>query len=68
MGPYAHDADLCLKEFSRSLMGRGYTWYVKLKPGVVCDWVHFYAEAKFSLIELDCTRQYSNQDLDVYMR
>lgn len=28
MAPFAHDADLCLWEFSKSLTNRAYTWYV----------------------------------------
>lgn len=30
MGPYAHDIDFCLREFSKSLIDRRYAWYVNL--------------------------------------
>lgn len=28
MGAHAHDVDLCIREFSKSLMDRADTWYV----------------------------------------
>lgn len=36
-GPFAHD-DLCLGEFSKSMIDRAYTWYVSPKPGSIHDW------------------------------
>lgn len=64
--PYrsANYPDLCLREFSKSLTKRGYTWYVNLKAGSVYDSAHlvslfstksFCAEAKFTLAELGKT-------------
>ena len=35
MGPYAGNGDLCLREFSKSLDDRAYTWYTTLPPGSV---------------------------------
>ena len=32
LGPYVADEDLCLREFSKSLCDRAYTWYIGLKP------------------------------------
>lgn len=37
MGPFAHVAILCLRELSKSLNVRGYTWYVNLKLGLMRD-------------------------------
>lgn len=31
-GPFAHNSDLCLREFSKSLPESAYTWYINLKP------------------------------------
>lgn len=74
MGPDAHNTELYLKEFSKSLTDRTYTWYINLKLGAVQDWGHlmsyfnskfFYAEARLTLAELSCSRQYSGEDLNV---
>ena len=35
MGAYAGNGDLCLREFSKSLNDRAYTWYTTLPPGSV---------------------------------
>ena len=37
-GPYAGDKDLCLREFSKSLCDRAYTWYASLRLGSVPTW------------------------------
>lgn len=37
MDQHSHDIDLYLKEFSRSLIDRVYTWYVNLKPSTIRD-------------------------------
>lgn len=77
MGPHAHFANLYLKEFSKSLTDRTYTWYVNLKPGTVHDGEHlislfntnfFFAEAKFTLAELGSTPQHSDEDHDIHVR
>ena len=39
MGPFVGDEDLCLGEFSKSLCGRAYTWYISLKPRFILTWV-----------------------------
>lgn len=60
MGPFTSDRTMCLKEFSKSLIDKAYTWYVNLKPGSVGDWEHlvsmfntkFFMLRKFSLTEL----------------
>lgn len=57
----AHVSELYMREFSKSLTDRAYTWYVNLRASSVHDWEHlvslynvkfFYVEAKFSLSEL----------------
>lgn len=37
MGPFAHNPELRLREFSKSLTDRAYTWYLNLKPGSIQD-------------------------------
>lgn len=48
-----------------------------MKPGSIQDWDHlvtlfnakfFCGEARFTLVELDRTRQYPSEDLNVYMK
>ena len=38
LGPYAADEDLCLREFSKSLCDRAYTWYIGLKSASIPTW------------------------------
>lgn len=38
MDPFAHNNDLCLRKFSKSLTDKAYTWFVNLKQGPVNDW------------------------------
>ncbi len=38
MGPYVNNGDLCLREFSKSLDDKAYTWYTTLPPGSVKSW------------------------------
>lgn len=54
VGPFAHDAALCLKEFSKSLVGRAYTWYINLKSGSIHCWVHLISsfDSKFFCVEV----------------
>lgn len=40
MGPFTHDAELCLWEFLKSLTGHVYTWYLNLMPWSINDWEH----------------------------
>jgi hypothetical protein len=35
MGPFAAHGDLCLREFSKSLVDRAYTWYTVLPAGSI---------------------------------
>ena len=35
MGPFAGDWELCIREFSKSLTDRAYTWYSTLQPNSI---------------------------------
>ena len=38
MGPYAGDKELCLREFSKFLVDKAYTWYTTLRPDSIKTW------------------------------
>ena len=38
MGQHAGNEELCLREFSKSLTDRSYTWYTRLLPGSIRTW------------------------------
>uniref|UniRef100_A0A2N9ER07 RNA-directed DNA polymerase n=1 Tax=Fagus sylvatica TaxID=28930 RepID=A0A2N9ER07_FAGSY len=76
MGPYAGNGDLCLREFSKSLDDRAYTWYTTLSPGSVRSWddmvemfcgKYFQAEEKVTLVNLHGTKQGNGEDLLKYI-
>uniref|UniRef100_A0A2N9HZY5 Uncharacterized protein n=1 Tax=Fagus sylvatica TaxID=28930 RepID=A0A2N9HZY5_FAGSY len=76
MGAYAGNGDLCLREFSKSLDDRAYTWYTTLPPGSVKVWEdmvelfcgkYFQAEEKITLVNLHTTKQASGEDLLHYI-
>jgi hypothetical protein len=76
MGAYASDGDLCLREFSKSLDDRAYTWYTTLPPGSVKTWEdmvelfcgkYFQAEEKVTLVNLHTTKQTNGEDLLRYI-
>lgn len=77
LGKYEKYPELWLREFSKSLTYRAYTWYLSLKPGTIQDWEDmvgafntkfFFAEAKYTLVELGRTRQYAGEGLDLYVK
>lgn len=77
MGPFIHNATLCFREFSMSLIDRAYTWYVNFKPRSMRDFKQlvpffnakfFCAEVKFSSTELGHRCQLSGEDLDAYIK
>uniref|UniRef100_A0A2N9FUN2 Uncharacterized protein n=1 Tax=Fagus sylvatica TaxID=28930 RepID=A0A2N9FUN2_FAGSY len=45
MGPFAAHGDLCLREFSKSLVDRAYTWYTVLPAGSIRTWEDMVGEA-----------------------
>ena len=76
MGAYAGNGDLCLREFSKSLDDRAYTWYTTLPPGSVKTWEdmvelfcgkYFQTEEKITLVKLHTTKQESGEDLLHYI-
>jgi hypothetical protein len=76
MGAYADNGDLCLREFSKSLDDRAYTWYTTLPPGSVKVWEdmvelfcgkYFQAEEKITLVNLHTTKQTNGEDLLRYI-
>lgn len=77
MGAQAHDDDLCMREFSKTLTDRAYTEYADLKPGLAHNWEQlyrrltlsfFYAKPNITLAELRRTHQYLGEDLDAYVK
>ena len=76
LGPYATDED-CLREFSKSLCDRAYTWYIGLKPGLIPTWddmvdvfctKYFYGEETVTLATLQATKQRNGEDLMEYIK
>ena len=70
-GPYATDEDLCLREFSKSLCNRAYTWYIGLKPGSIPTWddmvdvfctKYFHGEETVTLATLQATKQRNGEE------
>lgn len=62
MGRQSNNKSLCVKEFSKFLTDRAYTWYASLKPSMVHDLLHFvshfnskffHTEARYTLSNLD---------------
>ena len=71
MGPFAAHGDLCLREFSKSLVDRAYTWYTVLLAGSIRtleDMVesfcskYFHVEEKITLVNLHGTKQQIGED------
>uniref|UniRef100_A0A2N9FRF5 Uncharacterized protein n=1 Tax=Fagus sylvatica TaxID=28930 RepID=A0A2N9FRF5_FAGSY len=76
MGVYVGNGEVCLREFSKSLDDRAYTWYTTLPPGSVKVWEdmvelfcgkYFQAEEKITLVNLHTTKQASGEDLLRYI-
>jgi hypothetical protein len=76
MGAYVGNGDLCLREFSKSLDDRAYTWYTTLPPGSVKVWEdmvelfcgkYFQAEEKITIVNLHTTKQANGEDLLRYI-
>ena len=77
LGLYMADEDLCLREFSKSLYNRAYTWYIDLKPGSILTWddmvvifctKYFHEEETVTLATLQATKQRSGNDLMEYSK
>ena len=66
MGPHVGDSNLCLREFSKSLIDRAYTWYATLQPAFVKTWddmvemfcgKFFHVEERVTLYTLHSVKQ-----------
>ena len=76
MGPFVAHGELCLQEFSKSLVDRAYTWYTMLSPGSIRTWEdmvegfyskYFHAEEKITLVNFHSTKQQIGEDLVKYI-
>uniref|UniRef100_A0A2N9II49 Retrotransposon gag domain-containing protein n=1 Tax=Fagus sylvatica TaxID=28930 RepID=A0A2N9II49_FAGSY len=76
MGPFAAHGELCLREFSKSLVDRAYTWYTVLPVESIRTWEdmvesfcskYFHAEEKITLVNLHSTKQLIEEDLVKYI-
>ena len=77
LGPYVVDKNLCLREFSKSLCDRVYTWYIGLKPRSISTWddmvdvfctKYFHREETVTLATLQVTKQRNDEDLMEYIK
>ena len=77
LGSYAVDEDLCLREFSKSLCDRAYTWYIGLKQGSIPTWYamvdvfctkYFHVKETITLAILQATKQRNGKDLMKYIK
>ncbi|CAL2229503.1 unnamed protein product [Prunus armeniaca] len=71
LGPHAGDYNLRLREFSKSLADRAYTWYTTLAPGSMHSWdelasrfckKYFQHEERVTTTQLNNTRQKQGED------
>uniref|UniRef100_A0A2N9G5K4 Retrotransposon gag domain-containing protein n=1 Tax=Fagus sylvatica TaxID=28930 RepID=A0A2N9G5K4_FAGSY len=69
MGPFAAHGDLCLREFSKSLVDRAYIWYTVLPAGSIRTWEDMTGEDlvkyihRFRDVSLDCHVKYQEGEL-----
>ena len=77
MGPFARNGDLCMREFSKSLTDRAYTWYSTLQLGSITTWddmvesfysKYFHGEEKVTILTLHNTKQKSFEGLFDFIR
>ena len=70
------DDDLKLKEFSKSLTEKAYTWYVNLQPGLVNSWASmckmflekfFSTQERVTLTDVGHIQQKPREDLMEYI-
>ena len=54
LGPYTADENLCLREFSKSLCDRAYTWYIGLKLGSILTWD--------DMVDVFCTKYFHGEE------
>ncbi|KAK9901408.1 hypothetical protein M0R45_002149 [Rubus argutus] len=77
LGPHAGDHNLRLREFSKSLTDRAYTWYTTLAAGSVRTWEelaskfckkYFEHEERVTITQLNYTRQRAGENLVDFVR
>ena len=77
LGPHAADHNLRLREFSKSLTDRAYTWYTTLVAGLVRSWEdlasrfckkYFEHEERVTITQLNYTRQRAGENLVNFVR
>ena len=77
MGPFAKNGNLCLREFSKSLTDRAYTWYSTLQLGSIAIWddmveslcsKYFHDEEKVTVLTLHNSKQKSSKGLLDFIR
>ena len=77
MRPFARDRELCLREFSKSLTDRAYTWYSTLQPNSIPTWEdmvesfytkYFHGEEKVTIITLHNLKQKPSEWLLDFIR
>ena len=77
MGPFTGDRELCLREFSKSLTDRAYTWYSTLQPNSIPTWEdmvesfftkYFHGEEKVTIIPLQNPKQKPSEGLLDFIR
>ena len=54
IGPFARDREFCLREFSKSLTDRAYTWYSILQPNSIPTWE--------DMVESFCTKYFHGKE------
>ncbi|CAL2247644.1 unnamed protein product [Prunus armeniaca] len=70
LGPHAADYNLRLREFSKSLTDRAYTWYTTLAPASLIRFCkkYFQHEERVTTTQLNNTRQKQGEDLVDFVR
>ena len=77
IGPFVGDRELCLREFSKSLTDRTYTWYSTLQPNSIPTWedmvenfctTYFHGEEKVTIITLQNSKQKPSEGLLDFIR
>ena len=54
LSPYTANEDSCLREFSKSLCDRAYTWYIGLKPKSIPTWD--------DMVDVFCTKYFHGEE------
>lgn len=77
LGIHSGDRNLRLREFSKSLTDKAYSWYTNLQAGSVLSWEDmvrkfyskfFYVEERLTTLQLMRVTQKPYEDLNVYVR